>query len=85
MGASVLARETYDGFGTVNVHVRPLDTEKLAARDQLRNPTRPLSWFDRVLLRWDAWVMPKLVMNRQVVSQRLLARGHRKPSSLASG
>lgn len=28
-----VARETYDGFGTVNVHVRPLDAEKLAARD----------------------------------------------------
>src|SRR2546427_9183839 len=26
-------RETYDGFGTVNVHVRPLDAERLAARD----------------------------------------------------
>ena len=113
----VAARETYDGFGTVNVHVRPLDAERLAARDavykldrkaldgmvdryvgsvggesmrkaardQLRNPTRPLSWFDGVLLRWDAWVMPKLVLNRQAVTQRFLARGHRKPSSLASG
>lgn len=113
----VAARETYDGFGTVNVRVRPLDAEMLAARDavykldrkaldglveryvglaggdairgaardQLRNPTRPLSRLDRVLLRWEAWVMPKLVPMRRIVTQRFLARGHRKPPSLASG
>jgi len=113
----VATRETYDGFGTVDVHVRPLDAEKLAARDsvykldrktldaavaryvgvvggepmrdaardQLHNPNRPLSWLDRVLLRWDAWVMQKLVMNRRNVIQRLVARGQRKPPSLTSG
>ena len=112
----VAARETYDGFGAVNVRVRPLDAEMLAARDavykldrpaldgvvdryvamvggdsirgaardQLRNPTRPLSWLDRVLLRWEAWVMPTLVPLRRIATQRLLARGHRKPPSRAS-
>jgi hypothetical protein len=113
----VAARETYDGFGTVNVRVRPLDAEMLAARDavyaldrkaldrvvaryvgvvggdairgaardQLRNPTRPLSRLDRVLLRWEAWVMPMLMPLRWIVTHRILARGHRKPPSLASG
>jgi len=113
----VAARETYDGFDTVNVRVRPLDAEMLAARDavykldrkaldsvvdryvglvggdsirgaardQLRNPTRPLSRLERVLLRWEAWVMPTLVPLRRIATQGILARGHRKPPSLASG
>lgn len=111
------ARETCEGFGTVNVYVRPLDAERLAARDamytldrkaldaivdryvgmlgdtirgaardQLHKPTRPLSPLDRVLLWWKALAGPKLVpLMRGTITQRILARGHRKPPSLASG
>lgn len=60
------------------------DGMRRAALQQVRNPTRPLSWLDKALLLWDVWVGARLNLRKETVTGRVVARGKRRPPSLAA-